>query len=49
MTLYKIIVKSLEDGTYLTPYTNTLYHKGDVMWLDGEKYVVITGDCLPKI
>lgn len=49
MTLYKIIVKSLENGMYFTPFINTLYHKGDVMYLDGEKCVVIGGDVLPRI
>ena len=49
MKLFKVIVKSLEDNYYGTPYVSQLYHKGDIITIDHERFVVIGGDVLPKI
>lgn len=46
--MYNIIIKNLATGEYDTPDTSDLLHKGDVISVNGEKWVVIGGKVLPS-
>jgi len=45
--MYNIVIKNLITGEYDTPDTSDLLHKGDVISVNGEKWVVIGGKVLP--
>ena len=45
--MYNLVVKNLRTGEYDTPDTTNLHHKGDIITVNGEKYVVIGGKVLP--
>lgn len=45
--MYNLIIKNLITGEFDTPDTTELRHKGDVLTINGEKWVVIGGKVLP--
>ena len=45
--MYNLIIKNLITGEYDTPDTSDLLHKGDVITINGEQWVVIGGKVLP--
>lgn len=46
--MYNIIIKNLITGEYDTPDTTDVLHKGDVLEINGERWVVIGGKVLPQ-
>ena len=46
--MYNIIIKNLTTGEYDTPDTTNLLHKGDVLEINGERWIVIGGKVLPQ-
>jgi len=45
--MYQIIIKNLITGDYDTPDTSDLLHKGDIIEVNGERWIVIGGKVLP--
>ena len=45
--MFKIVIKKENGSDYDTPSTNNVHHKGDIVTINGEKWVVIGGDILP--
>ena len=46
--LFKVIIKSVDGNYYNTPFIDYICRKGDVITIDGERFVVIGGDVLPR-
>ena len=44
---YNLFIKREDGSEYDTIDTSNLYHAGDPIWLDGEKWIVVTGKVLP--
>lgn len=45
--MYNLIIKNLITGEYDTPDTTELHHKGDILFINGERWIVIGGKVLP--
>lgn len=45
--MYQIIIKNLITGEYDTPDTSDLLHRGDIIPINGEWWLVIGGKVLP--
>ena len=46
--MFNIIIKNLTTGEYDTPDTTEILHKGDILPINGEWWIVIDGMVLPK-
>lgn len=46
--MYEIVIKKIGSDDYDTPMTSKLYHVGDIIPINGEKWIVISGGAIPK-
>jgi len=45
--MFNLIIKNLKTGEYDTPDTTQIMHKGDIISINGEKWIIIGGKVLP--